>query len=83
MLRTPLVELCLQIKLLSLGQIKPFLSKVKFYCLQISSVSFDTIILQVFFANLLSQALEPPRDEAMSSAISVLYEVVLCCCLIF
>lgn len=47
MLRTPLVELCLQIKLLSLGQIKPFLSK----------------------------ALEPPRDEAMTSAISVLYEV--------
>lgn len=28
MLRTPLVELCLQIKLLALGQIKPFLSKV-------------------------------------------------------
>ncbi|XP_015875842.3 DExH-box ATP-dependent RNA helicase DExH7, chloroplastic isoform X1 [Ziziphus jujuba] len=47
MLRMPLVELCLQIKLLSLGHIKPFLSK----------------------------ALEPPREEAMNSAISVLYEV--------
>ncbi|KAA8545478.1 hypothetical protein F0562_020262 [Nyssa sinensis] len=47
MLRMPLVELCLQIKLLSLGNIKPFLS----------------------------QALEPPREEAMTSAISLLYEV--------
>ncbi|XP_022922708.1 DExH-box ATP-dependent RNA helicase DExH7, chloroplastic [Cucurbita moschata] len=47
MLRMPLVELCLQIKLLSLGYIRPFLSK----------------------------ALEPPREEAMTSAISLLYEV--------
>ncbi|XP_020965227.1 DExH-box ATP-dependent RNA helicase DExH7, chloroplastic [Arachis ipaensis] len=47
MLRMPLVELCLQIKLLSLGHIEPFLSK----------------------------ALEPPKVEAMSSAISLLYEV--------
>ncbi|XP_061363539.1 DExH-box ATP-dependent RNA helicase DExH7, chloroplastic isoform X2 [Gastrolobium bilobum] len=47
MLRMPLVELCLQIKLLSLGYIKPFLS----------------------------EALEPPKVEAMSSAISLLYEV--------
>ncbi|XP_056162727.1 DExH-box ATP-dependent RNA helicase DExH7, chloroplastic-like isoform X3 [Syzygium oleosum] len=47
MLRMPLVELCLQIKLLSLGYIKPFLFK----------------------------ALEPPREEAMTSAISLLYEV--------
>ncbi|KAJ4717401.1 putative ATP-dependent RNA helicase [Melia azedarach] len=45
--RMPLVELCLQIKLLSLGQIKFFLSK----------------------------ALEPPREEAMTAAISLLYEV--------
>jgi ATP-dependent RNA helicase DHX29 len=28
MLRMPLVELCLQIKLLSLGYVKPFLSMV-------------------------------------------------------
>ncbi|KAJ9158973.1 hypothetical protein P3X46_024509 [Hevea brasiliensis] len=47
MLRLPLVELCLQIKILCLGHIKPFLSK----------------------------ALEPPKDEAMTSAISLLYEV--------
>ncbi|XVF68240.1 hypothetical protein PTKIN_Ptkin10aG0189200 [Pterospermum kingtungense] len=47
MLRMPLVELCLQIKLLNLGHIKPFLS----------------------------QALEPPKEEAMNSAISLLYEV--------
>ncbi|KAJ4833074.1 hypothetical protein Tsubulata_001048 [Turnera subulata] len=47
MLRMPLVELCLQIKLLSLGQIKPFLLK----------------------------ALEPPKEEAMTSAIALLYEV--------
>ncbi|CAL1385571.1 unnamed protein product [Linum trigynum] len=47
MLRMPLVELCLQIKLLSLGHIKPFLSK----------------------------ALEPPTEEAITSAISLLYEV--------
>lgn len=47
MLRMPLVELCLQIKLLSLGSIRPFLSK----------------------------ALEPPKDEAITSAISLLYEV--------
>ncbi|KAK7265506.1 hypothetical protein RJT34_33126 [Clitoria ternatea] len=47
MLRMPLVELCLQIKLLSLGYIKPFLS----------------------------EALEPPKAEAMDSAISLLYEV--------
>ncbi|KAL5182264.1 DExH-box ATP-dependent RNA helicase DExH7, chloroplastic [Glycine soja] len=47
MLRMPLVELCLQIKLLSLGYIKPFLS----------------------------EALEPPKVEAMDSAISLLYEV--------
>ncbi|CAN0878558.1 DExH-box ATP-dependent RNA helicase DExH7, chloroplastic [Linum grandiflorum] len=47
MLRMPLVELCLQIKLLSLGHIKPFLSK----------------------------ALEPPTEEAVTSAISLLYEV--------
>ncbi|XP_065871411.1 DExH-box ATP-dependent RNA helicase DExH7, chloroplastic [Euphorbia lathyris] len=47
MRRMPLVELCLQIKLLSLGHIKSFLSK----------------------------ALEPPKDEAMTSAISLLYEV--------
>lgn len=43
----PLVELCLQIKLLSLGSIKLFLS----------------------------MALEPPKDEAIMSAISLLYEV--------
>ncbi|KAF1887143.1 hypothetical protein Lal_00040740 [Lupinus albus] len=47
MLRMPLVELCLQIKLLSLGYIKPFLS----------------------------EAIDPPKVEAMSSAISLLYEV--------
>ncbi|XP_052179398.1 DExH-box ATP-dependent RNA helicase DExH7, chloroplastic isoform X2 [Diospyros lotus] len=47
MLRMPLVELCLQIKLLSLGNIKAFLL----------------------------EALEPPREEAINSAISVLYEV--------
>ncbi|KAL8151665.1 hypothetical protein V2J09_021473 [Rumex salicifolius] len=47
MLRVPLVELCLQIKLLLLGDIKDFLS----------------------------QALEPPKDEAVSSAISLLHEV--------
>ncbi|XP_055816324.1 DExH-box ATP-dependent RNA helicase DExH7, chloroplastic-like isoform X1 [Solanum dulcamara] len=47
MLRMPLVELCLQIKLLSLGNIKLFLS----------------------------MALEPPKDEAIMSAISLLYEV--------
>lgn len=47
MLRMPLVELCLQIKLLSLGHIKPFLF----------------------------QALEPPREEAMTSAMKLLYEV--------
>ncbi|GAV86513.1 DEAD domain-containing protein/Helicase_C domain-containing protein/HA2 domain-containing protein/OB_NTP_bind domain-containing protein [Cephalotus follicularis] len=47
MLRMPLVELCLQIKLLSLGNIKQFLS----------------------------DALEPPREEAVTSAISLLYEV--------
>ncbi|XP_027113217.2 DExH-box ATP-dependent RNA helicase DExH7, chloroplastic-like isoform X1 [Coffea arabica] len=47
MLRMPLVELCLQIKLLSLGSIKPFLLK----------------------------ALEPPSEEAIRSAISLLYEV--------
>ncbi|KEH32765.1 ATP-dependent RNA helicase [Medicago truncatula] len=47
MLRMPLVELCLQIKLLSLGYIKPFLST----------------------------ALEPPKIEAIDSAMSLLYEV--------
>ncbi|CAL0330726.1 unnamed protein product [Lupinus luteus] len=47
MLRMPLVELCLQIKLLSLGYIKPFLS----------------------------EAIDPPKVEAMSSAISLLFEV--------
>ncbi|KAM7478823.1 hypothetical protein LguiA_027036 [Lonicera macranthoides] len=47
MLRMPLVELCLQIKLLSLGNIKPFLLK----------------------------ALEQPREEAINSAIALLYEV--------
>ncbi|KAL9451593.1 hypothetical protein AB3S75_013205 [Citrus x aurantiifolia] len=47
MQRMPLVELCLQIKLLSLGRIKIFLSK----------------------------ALEPPKEEAITTAISVLYEV--------
>ncbi|CAN8244837.1 unnamed protein product [Cochlearia groenlandica] len=47
MLRMPLVELCLQIKLLGLGHIKPFLS----------------------------QALEPPSEGAITSAISLLHEV--------
>ncbi|KAK4491261.1 hypothetical protein RD792_001997 [Penstemon davidsonii] len=47
MMRMPLVELCLQVKLLSLGGIKHFLSK----------------------------ALEPPREEAIASAVSSLYEV--------
>ncbi|KAK4438352.1 DExH-box ATP-dependent RNA helicase DExH7, chloroplastic [Sesamum alatum] len=47
MMRMPLVELCLQVKLLSLGGIKQFLSK----------------------------ALEPPREEAIASAVSSLYEV--------
>ncbi|XP_076947486.1 DExH-box ATP-dependent RNA helicase DExH7, chloroplastic isoform X2 [Bidens hawaiensis] len=47
MLRMPLVELCLQIILLSLGRIMPFLQK----------------------------ALEPPTEEAITSAISLLYEV--------
>ncbi|CAL5329776.1 unnamed protein product [Camellia sinensis] len=48
MLRMPLVELCLQIKLLSLGNIKAFLL----------------------------EALEPPREETINSAISLLYELV-------
>ncbi|KAL3627873.1 hypothetical protein CASFOL_028288 [Castilleja foliolosa] len=48
MMRMPLVELCLQVKLLSLGGIKQFLSK----------------------------ALEPPREDAIASAISSLYELV-------
>jgi ATP-dependent RNA helicase DHX29 len=48
MLRMPLVELCLQIKLLGLGHIKPFLSR----------------------------ALEPPSEGAMTSAISLLHEVI-------
>ncbi|XP_058752739.1 DExH-box ATP-dependent RNA helicase DExH7, chloroplastic isoform X2 [Vicia villosa] len=47
MLRMPLVELCLQIKLLCLGYIKSFLS----------------------------MALEPPKIEAIDSAMSLLYEV--------
>ncbi|KAF9608520.1 hypothetical protein IFM89_009886 [Coptis chinensis] len=47
MLRMPLVELCLQVKSLSLGFVKPFLTK----------------------------AIEPPREEAMTSALSVLYMV--------
>ncbi|CAA0838996.1 RNA helicase family protein [Striga hermonthica] len=47
MMRMPLVELCLQVKLLSLGGIKQFLSK----------------------------ALEPPREDAILSAVSSLYEV--------
>ncbi|XP_017226495.1 DExH-box ATP-dependent RNA helicase DExH7, chloroplastic isoform X2 [Daucus carota subsp. sativus] len=47
MLRMPLVELCLQIKLLSLGNIRLFLS----------------------------EALEPPKEDAITSAISLLYEV--------
>ncbi|KAL6515211.1 hypothetical protein OROHE_018843 [Orobanche hederae] len=47
MMRMPLVELCLQIKLLSLGEIQQFLSK----------------------------ALEPPREDAIVSAVSSLYEV--------
>ncbi|KAJ8631029.1 hypothetical protein MRB53_024352 [Persea americana] len=47
MLRMPLVELCLQIKSLSLGDITSFLLK----------------------------AIEPPRKEAITSAISTLYEV--------
>ncbi|KAK9095923.1 hypothetical protein Sjap_021420 [Stephania japonica] len=47
MLRMPLVELCLQIKSLSLGYIRPFLMR----------------------------AIEPPREEAIASALSVLYEV--------
>ncbi|XP_042022012.1 DExH-box ATP-dependent RNA helicase DExH7, chloroplastic-like isoform X2 [Salvia splendens] len=47
MLRMPLTELCLQVKLLSLGSIKQFLS----------------------------MALEPPKEEAISSAVSLLYEV--------
>ncbi|KAK1258481.1 putative pre-mRNA-splicing factor ATP-dependent RNA helicase [Acorus gramineus] len=47
MLRMPLVELCLQIKSLSLGDIKLFLSK----------------------------AIEPPREDAIVSAIGMLYQV--------
>ncbi|KAF5184522.1 Dexh-box atp-dependent rna helicase dexh7 protein [Thalictrum thalictroides] len=47
MLRMPLMELCLQVKSLSLGYVKPFLSK----------------------------AIEPPHEEAMTSALSMLYEV--------
>ncbi|XP_075476318.1 DExH-box ATP-dependent RNA helicase DExH7, chloroplastic isoform X3 [Primulina tabacum] len=47
MKRMPLVELCLQVKILSLGGIKQFLL----------------------------EALEPPREEAIASAISSLYEV--------
>ncbi|KAG8368831.1 hypothetical protein BUALT_Bualt15G0087700 [Buddleja alternifolia] len=47
MMRMPLVELCLQVKLLSLGGIKQFLSK----------------------------ALEPPKEGAIASAVSSLYEV--------
>ncbi|XP_051147051.1 DExH-box ATP-dependent RNA helicase DExH7, chloroplastic isoform X2 [Andrographis paniculata] len=47
MMRMPLVELCLQVKLLSLGGIEQFLS----------------------------EALEPPKEEAIASAVSSLYEV--------
>ncbi|KAK1300778.1 putative pre-mRNA-splicing factor ATP-dependent RNA helicase [Acorus calamus] len=49
MLRMPLVELCLQIKSLSLGDIKLFLSK----------------------------AIEPPREDAIVSAIGMLYQTSL------
>ncbi|PKA56835.1 putative pre-mRNA-splicing factor ATP-dependent RNA helicase [Apostasia shenzhenica] len=47
MLRMPLTELCLQIKSLSLGDIKSFLS----------------------------EAIEPPGEEAISSAVDLLYKV--------
>ncbi|XP_072970121.1 DExH-box ATP-dependent RNA helicase DExH7, chloroplastic isoform X2 [Typha angustifolia] len=47
MLRMPLTELCLQIKSLSLGDIKSFLLK----------------------------AMEPPREETISSAVDLLYKV--------
>ncbi|KAL6010623.1 hypothetical protein ACLOJK_001059 [Asimina triloba] len=53
MLRMPLVELCLQIKSLSLGDIRTFLLK----------------------------AIEPPREEAINSAIATLYEVIVSCVL--
>lgn len=73
MLRMPLVELCLQIKLLSLGFIRPFLSKVSILPslipLMILSIGYSSQIIFLF------QALEPPREEAMASAISLLYEV--------
>ncbi|EPS71537.1 hypothetical protein M569_03222, partial [Genlisea aurea] len=47
LMRMPLAELCLQVKLLSLGSIKEFLSK----------------------------ALEPPKEEAIATAVASLYEV--------
>eukprot|EP01018_Ginkgo_biloba_P026980 Gb_05411 [translate_table: standard] len=47
MLRVPLVDLCLQIKSLALGDVHSFLAK----------------------------AIEPPREESVSSAVATLYEV--------
>lgn len=73
MLRMPLVELCLQVKLLSLGYIKPCLSKVNssnFLILKCSCWSdFHVFCLHY-------QALDPPKDEAINSAVSLLYEVL-------
>lgn len=79
----PLTELCLQVKLLSLGPIKQFLSKASpliriQFCMRDFKLKFSNprvgssshITFFEFF-----QALEPPREESMTSAVSLLYEV--------
>lgn len=76
MLRMPLVELCLQIKLLSLGYIKPFLSEVNNYFLGMKKYSLIRLSKQFLSISFHYQALEPPKIEAMNSAISLLYEVL-------
>lgn len=72
----PLVELCLQIKLLSLGSIKLFLSMVICFFNQIIQMQFYIFCSTDFLTHFcLFKALEPPKDEAIMSAISLLYEV--------
>lgn len=90
MQRMPLTDLCLQIKSLSLGDIKSFLLEVGVFSLffvfvfgeflwliLFSSLEIMLVAEILFFVNsqVDFQAIEPPGEEAIFSAVDLLYKV--------
>lgn len=78
MVRMPLTELCLQIKSLSLGEIKTFLSQVILIRNHTWPFSYLECVLGINLKahSVFLQAIEPPHEDVICSALDVLYKVL-------